>query len=191
MRAANLEPQLSIPLRKLRHHEIPRPTPEALALLPRHPVAAVLADVRSIHNVGAMFRTADATRLSHLYLTGFTGTPDHRQLHKTALGAQETVPWSHHADAAALLKRLRAEGYTLAAVEITDASTPVEALGAAHFPLAFIVGNEVDGVPDGLLALADVALELPQYGAKQSLNVSVAFGVVAYDLVRRYHALAI
>ena len=177
-------------MRKLQHDEIPRPTPGVLAALPRHPVAAVLADVRSIHNVGAMFRTADATRLAHLYLTGFTGTPDHRQLHKTALGAQETVPWSYHAEAEALLDGLRADGYRLAAVEITDRPTPVEALAAPDFPLAFVVGNEVEGVPEALLRHCDLALELPQYGAKQSLNVSVAFGVIAYDLVRRYHSLA-
>lgn len=177
-------------LHKLRHDEIPRPTPDALALLPRHPVAAILADVRSIHNVGAMFRTADAARLAHLYLCGFTGTPDHRHLHKTALGAQDTVPWSHHRDPVALVESLRAQGYTIAAVEITDNPTPLPSLARDHFPLAFVVGNEVEGVDAALLARADLALELPQFGAKQSLNVSVAFGIMAYDLVRHYRHLA-
>ncbi len=176
-------------MRKLRHHEFSRPAPEALAELPRFPVAAVLADVRSIHNVGAMFRTADAARLQHLYLCGITGTPGNRALHKTALGAQDTVPWSHHADAAALVDSLRLQGYTIAAVEITDAPTPLPALMAHHFPLAFVVGNEVDGVDDTLVARADLALELPQFGAKHSLNVSVAFGIMAYDLIRHFQHL--
>ncbi len=189
---STLRPQTSnlLLLHKLRHHEIPRPTPEALAALPRHPVAAVLADVRSIHNVGAMFRTADALRLGHLYLCGYTGTPDNRAIHKTALGAQDTVPWTHHADPLAAIAALRAEGYTIGALEITDAPTPLDALTLGHFPLACIVGNEVTGVDDTLMAQADLALELPQFGAKQSLNVSVAFGVMFYDLVRHYRRLS-
>ena len=150
----------------------------------------MLADVRSIHNVGAMFRTADALRIEKLYLCGFTGTPDHRGLHKTALGAQDTVPWAHHDDALATVERLRATGYRIAAVEITNTPRAVDSLTLADFPLAFIVGNEVEGVAGTLLEQADMALELPQYGAKQSLNVSVAFGVMGYSLVRQYRRLA-
>lgn len=177
-------------LRKLRHEEIPRLPPDELARHPRHPVAALLTDVRSIHNVGAMFRTADALRLEHLYLCGFTGTPENRALHKTALGAQDTVPWTHHDHARDVVATLRNAGYRIAVVEITNDPRPVDALTEADFPMAFVVGNEVEGVDGTLIAEADFALELPQYGAKQSLNVSVAFGVIAYDLVRHYRQLA-
>lgn len=179
------------PLRKLRPAEIDRASPALLAALPRHPVAAILDNVRSIHNVGSMFRTADATRLLHLHLAGYTGTPAHRDLHRTALGAEDTVPWSHEPDADALVARLRAAGYTIAVLELTDRPTDVEALGTQHFPLVFVVGNEVDGVRDTLVAAADVALELPQFGAKASLNVANAFAVAAYDLVRHARRLGL
>lgn len=177
-------------MRKLKHDEIPRPDPETVRALPKHPVVVVVDNVRSIYNVGSLFRTSDAARVEALYLTGFTGTPEHRALRKTALGAEETVAWRHERDAARLLRRLRAEGYTLAVLEITDTPTHPGELEPAHFPLCLVVGNEVEGVQDELLALADLALEIPQYGAKQSLNVSVAYGIAVYGIVERYRHLA-
>ena len=176
-------------MRKLRHDEIPRPAPEAVRALPKHPVSVVVDDVRSIHNVGAIFRTSDAARVERLYLTGFTGTPANRALRKTALGAEETVAWRQEPDAVALLKRLRADGYTLAVLEITDTPTHPSALEPSHFPLCLVVGNEVSGVRDEVVAACDLALEIPQYGAKQSLNVSVAYGVAVYGVVERYRHL--
>lgn len=178
------------PLRKLRPDELGRPAADAVAALPRHPVAALLDRVRSLYNVGAMFRTADALALDHLYLTGYTGTPAHPSLRKTALGAETTVPWSHHADPLALADQLRAEGHTLVALELTDRPTPAADLPLGVFPLVLVVGNEVDGIEDALLARCDAAVELPQYGAKHSLNAATAFGVAAYDLVRHYRRLA-
>ena len=177
-------------MRKLAWDEIDRPDPEALKRLPRHPVAVVAHNIRSIYNVGALFRTGDAARIEHLYLTGYTGTPDHKDLHKTALGAQDLVPWSTEEDVGALLDRLRDQGYTIAALELTDTSAPPAAVAPASFPLALVLGNEVHGVDSAVLDACDIALELPQYGAKQSLNVSVAFGIAVYDLVRRYRSLA-
>ena len=177
-------------MRKLRHDEIPRPDPADVRALPKHPVAVVVDDVRSIHNVGAIFRTSDAARIEGLYLTGFTGTPEHRALRKTALGAEETVAWRQEPDVLALLERLRAEGYTIAALEITDTPTRPGELERAHFPLCLVVGNEVEGVRDEVVARADLALEIPQYGAKQSLNVSVAYGIAVYGVVERYRHLA-
>lgn len=176
-------------MRKLRHEEIPRASRAEILALPPHPITVIVDGVRSLYNVGALFRTADAARLERLILTGITGTPEHRGLHKTALGSQESVPWSHEADAVAVARRLRASGYTLAVLEITDAPTPTSHLRLDHFPLVLVVGNEVDGVQDALVALADLALEIPQFGTKQSLNVAVAFGIAAFDLVRHYRAL--
>ena len=176
-------------MRKLKHHEIPRPAPEAVASLSKHPIVGLLNDIRSLHNVGSMFRTSDAALIEEMVLTGITGTPAHHGLHKTALGAQDTVTWTYEKDAVSAAHRLRAEGYTLAVLEITDEPTPLSSVAPDHFPLCLAVGNEVDGVSRELVNLADVALEIPQYGAKQSLNVAVAYGVALFELVRQYRRL--
>lgn len=175
-------------MRKLEHAEIPRPDPRTLATLPRHPIAVVLDDVRSLYNVGSIFRTSDAARIERLYLGGITGTPEHPGLHKTALGAQDTVPWTHVASPIEAVEALRKRGYTIAALEITDTPTPISEVRAEHFPLCLIVGNEVHGVRNELVERADLALEIPQYGAKQSLNVAVAYGIAVFGLVERYRA---
>lgn len=176
-------------MRKLAHHEIPRPDPAGVAALPRHPITVVVDNVRSIYNVGSIFRTSDAACIEKLWLTGFSGTPEHRGLHKTALGAQDTVPWEYRSGPAAVFRDLRVAGYTLAVLEITDAPTLTDTVEHGHFPLALAVGNEVDGVRDELVEMADLALEIPQFGAKQSLNVAVAYGIAVFDLVRRWRAL--
>lgn len=173
-------------MRKLPSDEIVRPSPDALETLPRHPIDVVLDNIRSAYNVGSIFRTADAARIRHVYITGYTPTPEHRSIPKTALGAEHTVPWSHAPDAVALLDQLRADGVTLAALEQTDSPTLIGAINPAQFPLAFVLGNEVKGVQQSLLDRCDFALEIPQYGAKHSLNVSVAFGIAAYGLVERW-----
>lgn len=176
-------------MRKLRHDEIPRPDPAEIELLPKHPISVILDNVRSIHNVGSIFRTSDAAFVEHLYLTGITGTPDHRGVHKTALGAQDTVRWSYEAAPASVVSRLQAEGYTIGVLEITSDPISASQLDATHFPLCLVVGNEVHGVSESLIEVADVAIEIPQFGAKQSLNVSVAYGIAVFDLVRRYRQL--
>ena len=173
-------------MRKLRHEEIARPAPADVSALPKHPISVVLDNVRSLYNVGSIFRTSDAALIEKLYLTGITGTPEHRGLHKTALGAQDTVAWTYEKDPAKVLRRLRREGYTLAVLEITDTPMWTTEVLRGHFPLCLVVGNEISGVHDELVAMADLALELPQYGTKQSLNVAVAYGIAVFDLVRRH-----
>ncbi|ARA92289.1 rRNA methyltransferase [Rhodothermaceae bacterium RA] len=177
-------------MRKLRHHEIPRPDPDTLARLPRHPIAVVIDNVRSLYNVGSMFRTSDAARVEHVYLTGITGTPEHPGLHKTALGAQDTVPWSYHPRIEPVLDELRAAGHTLAILEITDTPGRIDDLTLAHFPLTLVVGNELHGVSEAAVDRADLALEIPQYGAKQSLNVAVAYGIAVFQLVEHFRRLS-
>ena len=139
--------------------------------------------------MGSIFRTADSAGLAHVYLTGFTATPEHRGVRKTALGAENAVPWSHHEDPLALLDILTIAGSTIATLERTDGAIGLTAINADHFPMALILGNEVSGVPTALIESADVVLALPQYGTKDSLNVSVAFGIAAYGLVERFRAL--
>lgn len=176
-------------MRKLSWDEIERPDPETVATLPKHPVRLIVHNVRSIHNVGSMFRTSDAARIEHIHLTGFTGTPEHKDLHKTALGAQDTVEWSQHDEVEPLLDDLREAGYTIALLEQTDRTRPPAEVEADAFPLALVVGNEVRGIDEEVIDAADLALELPQYGAKISLNVGVAYGIAVYDLIRRFRSL--
>ncbi len=166
-----------------------RLTPADEGHSPRHPIAAVVDNVRSMHNVGSLFRTSDGAWIEKLYLTGITATPDHQGLHKTALGAQETVPWEHVENTLDAVRRLKAAGYTIAVLELTDSPTRVDDLLPRHFPLALVLGNEVQGVQEEVMALADLAIEIPQYGSKQSLNVSVAYGIAVFELVRRYRVV--
>lgn len=156
-----------------------------LDALERAPVWALLDNVRSVGNVGSMFRTADAAGLSGLYLTGMTATPPRADMEKTALGATETVPWDYWRDPAACVRDLQTRGVTVAAVEQTDGAADLD-LWPMPFPCCFVVGHEVDGVSPAVLALADAHVEIPMHGAKRSLNVAVSFGVVAFTARRRW-----
>ncbi len=177
-------------MRKLKHEEIPRPDPKTAHSLAGHPVSVLLDNVRSIYNVGAMFRTSDAALVEKLYLTGITGTPENRKLHKTALGAQDTVRWEYQADPLPVAQALKRSGYTIGVLEITNCPTPTTEVKESFFPLCLIVGNELHGVRERLVAEADVAFEIPQFGAKQSLNAAVAYGVAIFDIVRAYRRSA-
>ncbi len=155
-------------------------------------IVAVLPNIRSLHNVGSIFRTADAAGVSKLYLSGITPKPVdplgnyRREIAKVALGAERTVPWEYSRSTAALLKKLKKAGYTIFAVEQSKKSIPYYALNPKPYALrkvALVVGNEVKGLPPGILRMADKILEIPMRGKKESLNVSVAFGIVLFGLV--------
>lgn len=158
--------------------------PDAQARPPM-PVAVILDDIRSLHNVGAVFRTADAVALEHLYLCGISGTPPRDEIRKTSLGAEETVPWSYHADATEVVGDLRKRGYQIVVLEQTTASVDYDQ-AQFRFPLCLIIGHEYNGVSDKLVELADLAVDLPMLGIKHSLNVSVAFGVAVYKILQRW-----
>ena len=151
---------------------------------PKSPVVLVLDNVRSLHNVGAVFRTADAFALEKIWLCGITGRPPHREITKTALGSEEAVAWEFVKDTAEAIHSLKQAGYLLVAVEQTTGSIPLPQFrpGAGR-PVALVLGNEVFGVDDAVLALCDVAVEIPQFGTKHSLNVGVAAGVVLWDVL--------
>ena len=170
-------------MRKLRHEEISRPSADLVLKLPRHPVTVVLDNIRSIHNVGSIFRTSDGALIEQITLTGITATPDHPQMHKTALGSQDMVPWNYETDPLVEISCLRDQGYTIAALELTDTPTPISSVTMNQFPICLMVGNELSGVDSRLLDQADCALEIPQFGAKQSLNVAVAYGIAVFHLV--------
>lgn len=167
--------------RKLAIDELGRLSPEQVRAAPRRPVRVVLDDVRSRHNVGSVFRTADAFALEGLTLCGFTPLPPHREIEKTALGATATVPWEHAPDAAQAVLQLQARGYRVLAVEQTLRAVPLtEVAHPPDAPLALVFGNELHGVSDAVIEACDGCLVIPQHGAKHSLNVSVCAGVVLW-----------
>ena len=176
-------------MRKLSHSEILRIPPAELDDARRHPFTVIVENVRSAYNVGAMLRSADAAFVEQIITTGYTPPPDSPKVRKTALGAESFVPWDTADDALTVVERLRKAGYTIAVLEITDEPTRVEQLDPPHFPLALVVGNEIAGVTPEVVEQADLALEIPQYGSKQSLNVAVAFGVAALGIVERFRQI--
>jgi tRNA G18 (ribose-2'-O)-methylase SpoU len=150
------------------------------------PVTIVLDNLRSLHNVGSAFRTADAFLIEKIILTGITGTPPHREIQKTALGATESVPWEYVGVGYTAVEELKKQGYTIVIVEQTSASKPLqEFYPAPEGRYALIFGNEVNGVSEELIKLADLAIEIPQSGTKHSLNVSVCLGIVVWELFRK------
>ncbi|RYG33423.1 MAG: TrmH family RNA methyltransferase [Chitinophagaceae bacterium] len=152
----------------------------------RFPVHLVLDDVRSMHNVGSAFRTADAFNAKGIYLCGYTPRPPHRDIHKTALGATETVPWSYEEDIVKALNQLRNDGYALWAVEqVHNSISLADAPFTADQKIALVFGNEVTGVSDAALALCDGCIEIPQWGTKHSLNISVTVGIVLWEIVKK------
>jgi tRNA G18 (ribose-2'-O)-methylase SpoU len=153
------------------------------------PVRILLDDIRSLYNVGSFFRTADAAAISCLYLSGITAQPPHQGLAKTALGAEESVPWQPAPDPVALLAALRTQGFQIAAIETSPHAVDLFDW-KPDFPVCVLFGNEVDGLKPELLAQADLCVRIPMLGIKHSLNVATAGGVVMYELLRKYRHLA-
>src|SRR5262245_25249775 len=152
------------------------------------PAAVLLHNVRSLYNVGAFFRTADSVGASALYLSGFTGFPPSRQITKTALGAEATVPWQT-AEAARVIADLKAEGWETAAIETVDGAVDLFDW-TPRFPVLVVFGHEVEGLPREVLAGCDTRVRIPMLGAKKSLNVATAGGVVLYELLRKYRGVS-
>jgi tRNA G18 (ribose-2'-O)-methylase SpoU len=156
--------------------------------LTRIPVALLLDDIRSLYNVGAFFRTADAAGIDRIHLSGITARPPHQGLAKTALGAEETVPWQAASDPVTLLATLRTQGFQIAAVETSPHAVDLFDW-KPDFPVCVLFGNEVDGLKPELLAQADLCVRIPMLGIKHSLNVATAGGIVLYELLRKYRNL--
>lgn len=154
----------------------------------RLPAAVLLDNVRSMYNVGAFFRTADAAAVEKLWLCGISAHPPQRAIAKTALGAERQVTWEHAWDPVPVAERLRGAGYEIAAVETALHSVDLFDW-APRFPVCLVFGHEVDGVRSELLALADTFVRIPMLGLKHSLNVATAGGVVIYELLRKYRRL--
>ncbi|SDC35521.1 SpoU rRNA Methylase family protein [Niabella drilacis] len=149
------------------------------------PIIVVLENIRSAYNVGSVFRTSDAFLVEAIYVTGYSAKPPHKEIKKTALGAEETVSWQHFANAGAAIATLRQDGYTILAVEQVAQSRKLHQLQwDGHTKIAVVFGNEVSGVEQSTIALCDGCLEIPQLGMKHSLNIATAAGVVLWELVR-------
>ena len=165
--------------------ELPRKSTDEFRRAEKLPVILLLENIRSMHNVGSVFRTADAFLVEGIYLCGYTPRPPHRDIHKTALGATDTVEWKYMDSAVAAVQKLREAGYRTVAVEQVKGSVPLQSFNRlAGEKLAVIFGNEVEGVSEDVLACCDNFIEIPQFGMKHSLNVSVAAGMVLWELVR-------
>ena len=162
-----------------------RPTISEVKFIPRLPISILVENVRSVHNVGSIFRSADGFGADKIYLSGYTAHPPREDLHKTALGSEDVVPWEYFKNPIDAAKAIKSEGISLVLIEQTKQSQMMYEMDW-EFPICFIVGNEVTGVSEELSALADIHAELPMRGIKQSLNVSVAAGVVGYELGRAY-----
>lgn len=173
-------------MRKLTHDEIAqkRLTLEEIAAADRIPVAAVIDNVRSLYNVGSIFRTSDGAMIEKLVLTGFTPHPPRKEIEKTALGATNSVHWEYHKHPVEALKQFKEHGWTICCLELTDVSIPYYDIKPSEFPLCLVVGNEIVGVSDELITLCDRAIEIPMFGIKQSLNVAVAYGIAVFELAR-------
>ncbi len=170
-------------MRKLKTDELNRLSVDDYKQTEKWPMVLILDNIRSLNNIGSIFRTADAFRIEKIYLTGFTATPPHKDIHKTALGATESVCWEYRKNIVNLLTELKNINYYIMAAEQTDKS---QMLDTFHPPenrkWALILGNEVKGVSDDALKYCDIALEIPQFGTKHSFNVSVSAGIFLWDL---------
>jgi tRNA G18 (ribose-2'-O)-methylase SpoU len=173
-------------MKKLKLEELGRISIDEFKASEKLPVCIVLDNIRSLHNVGSAFRTADAFRIEKIFLTGITGTPPHREIQKTALGATESVPWEYCEQTADVVRRLKNEGYKITIVEQTSESVPLQQFNPdATQKYCLVFGNEVNGVSEGVLQFGDVALEIPQEGTKHSLNISVCLGIVVWEIFRK------
>ncbi len=163
-----------------------RLTTEAFKASRKIPLVVVLDHVRSLNNVGSVFRTSDAFRVEAIYLCGITACPPHAEIHKTALGAEESVDWLYFKDTMEAVEKLKAEGYMVCAIEQAEGSTMLDKLLLDKTKkYAVILGNEVKGVQQNVVDNCDMCVEIPQYGTKHSLNVSVTAGIVIWDFFQR------
>jgi len=173
-------------MKKLTHEEVgkKRVPLEKLNDLKRHPIYVMCDNIRSIYNVGSIFRTSDAALIDKLYLTGYTPYPPRPEIEKVALGSTEAVPWEYIKDPLEAVKMLKEKGIKIVPLEITQNSRNYTDITKADFPMCLILGNELTGVSNDIIGLSDFSIEIPQYGFKHSINVSVAYGIAVMELVK-------
>jgi len=173
-------------MKKLTHEEIleTKPSVEEVRGKKRNPIYVVLDNVRSLFNVGAIFRTSDAVLIEKLYLCGITGHPPRKEISKTALGAEEIVPWEHHDEAVEVLKEMKEKGIKVVAVELAHESMNYSEI-SYDFPVCLVFGHEVEGISDEVMELVDMSIHLPMLGRANSLNVATCYGIVVYEVLKQ------
>ena len=175
--------------RKLKNSELGRKSTEEAMQAPRTPLIIILDNIRSLNNIGSVFRTADAFLIEKIYLCGITATPPHKDIHKTALGATDSVAWEYHEDAVALVQALTQQGVEVHAIEQAEGATNLnEYSPTLGGKTAFVLGNEVKGVQQAVVEAAGKVIEIPQEGAKHSLNIAVTTGLVCWDFYQKLMA---
>lgn len=173
--------------KKLKLWELDRISEEEFKQQKKFPIIVVLDDIRSLNNIGSFFRTADAFNVEKIYLCGITAVPPHRDIQRTALGATETIEWEHRSSIVELSKELKEQGVTLCSIEQTEQTTLLQNVNAlTHSKFALVFGNEVNGVNQEVVDISDYVIEIPQFGTKHSLNVSVCAGVVLWEFAKKY-----
>lgn len=174
-------------MRKLELDELNRLDYDGYRAAPKLPLVVILDNIRSMYNVGSVFRTADAFRTQGLYLCGITATPPHREIQKTAIGATQSVEWTYKESVAEACQQVKAEGYQLIGVEQTDESVPLQQFSVeTDQAYALVMGNEVDGLGEAVLPLLDAAVEIPQFGTKHSLNIAVSSGIAIWHFTESH-----
>ena len=175
-------------MRKLENSELERKSIKAFKQAKKTPLILVLDNVRSLHNIGSVFRTADAFLIEKIYLCGITAAPPNKEIHKTALGATETVTWEHHENVLAVIEKLRTENVITFAIEQVESAIFLQDFDIQkEKKYALVFGNEVHGVSQEAVALCDGCIEIPQLGTKHSLNIAVSAGIVVWDLFKKFN----
>jgi tRNA G18 (ribose-2'-O)-methylase SpoU len=173
-------------MRKLTHPEIKEKRKQISELKnhERFPIYVLCDNIRSIYNVGSIFRTSDGAFIEKLLLCGYTPYPPRKEIEKVALGSTLSVPWEYHKDAVELVKKLKEKKIKIAVLEITDSGKKYWELTKQDFPLCLVIGNEISGVSKEIIDIADIALEIPMHGFKQSLNVAVSYGIAVFEMAK-------
>lgn len=172
-------------MRKLKITELNRINKEDFKKAEKIPLVVVLDNVRSLNNVGSVFRTCDAFRIEAIYLCGITATPPNVEIHKTALGAEDSVDWKYSSITLEAVEELRQKGYHIIAVEQAEESIMLDKFQSKYVKQAIIFGNEVHGIDPEVMDRCDICIEIPQFGTKHSLNVSITAGIVIWEIVRK------
>ncbi len=175
-------------MKKLKNSELNRISIEEYKKSKKLPFVIVLDNIRSLNNIGSVFRTADSFRIDKIHLCGISATPPHREIHKTALGATDSVNWIYFKKTIDSIKQLKQQGYSIIAIEQVDKSISLEEYTpSSSDKLAFVFGNEIKGISENILDYIDICVEIPQFGTKHSLNVSVSVGIVLWHLYCHGH----
>ena len=173
-------------MRKLENSELDRLSVDGFKTIPKTPIIVILDNVRSLNNIGSVFRTSDAFRIEKIYLCGITASPPHKDIQKTALGSTESVDWKYAENTLALVKKLQSNGTQVISIEQADKATMLnEFKPKKKQTYAFVFGNEVKGISQEVVSFSDQVIEIPQYGTKHSLNISVSCGVVLWDVFNK------